>query len=83
MVRVKCSACGSTKDISYLGVDGGSEAIKAECCEACRTYVKIFYLEKDTRLVPAADDGHADKAANSGSTWLWLRPRSSTQCGKR
>jgi FdhE protein len=56
MVRVKCSACASTKDISYLGVDGGSEAIKAECCEACGTYVKIFYLEKDTRLVPAADD---------------------------
>jgi len=56
MVRVKCSACGSTKDISYLGVDGGSEAIKAECCDPCKTYVKIFYLEKDTRLVPAADD---------------------------
>jgi FdhE protein len=56
MVRVKCSACGSTKDISYLGVGGGSEAIKAECCEPCKTYVKIFYLEKDTRLVPAADD---------------------------
>ena len=56
MVRVKCSACGSTKDISYLGVDGGSEAIKAECCDPCKTYVKIFYLERDTRLVPAADD---------------------------
>ena len=56
MVRVRCSACGSTKDISYLGVDGGSEAIKAECCDPCKTYVKIFYLEKDTRLVPAVDD---------------------------
>ena len=56
MVRIKCSACGSTKGVTYLGVEGGSEAIKAECCDECRTYLKIFYLEKDTSLVPAADD---------------------------
>jgi len=56
MVRVKCSACGSTKGISYLGVDGTDDAIKAECCDECKTYLKILYLEKNTRLVPAADD---------------------------
>jgi FdhE protein len=56
MVRVKCSACGSTKGISYLGIEGGSQAIKAECCDECKTYLKIFYLEQDTSLVPAADD---------------------------
>ena len=56
MVRVKCSACGSTKGISYLGIDGASQAIKAECCDECKTYLKIFYLEQDTSLVPAADD---------------------------
>ena len=56
MVRVKCSACGSTKGISYLGIEGGSEGIKAESCDECKTYLKIFYLEKDTSLVPAADD---------------------------
>lgn len=56
LVRVKCSACSSTKGISYLSLEGGSEAIKAECCEECKTYLKIFYLEKDTSIVPAADD---------------------------
>jgi FdhE protein len=56
MVRVKCSACGSTKGISYLGVERGNDAIKAECCDECKTYLKIFYLEKDTSLVPVADD---------------------------
>jgi len=56
MVRVKCPACSSTKDLSYLGIDGGSEAIKAECCGQCKTYLKIFYLERDTTLVAAADD---------------------------
>jgi FdhE protein len=55
MVRVKCSACSSTKGISYLGIDGG-DAVKAECCDQCRTYLKIFYLENDTGVVPAADD---------------------------
>jgi FdhE protein len=56
MVRVKCSACGSTKGISYLGVEGGSEAVKAECCEQCNTYLKIFHLEKDSGIIAAADD---------------------------
>ena len=56
MVRVKCSACGSTKGISYYGVEGAGDAIKAECCDQCKAYLKIFYLEKNTGLVPAADD---------------------------
>lgn len=56
MVRVKCSACSSTKGISYLGLESGSEAVKAECCDECKTYLKIFYLEKDTSMVAAADD---------------------------
>jgi FdhE protein len=56
MVRVKCSACGSTKGISYFGIGGASPAVKAECCDECKTYLKIFYLEQDTSLVPAADD---------------------------
>jgi FdhE protein len=56
MVRVRCSACGSTKGISYLGIETANEAIKAECCDECKTYLKIFYLEKDTSIVPAADD---------------------------
>ena len=56
MVRIKCSACGSTKGISYFGIEGGSDAVKAECCGECKTYLKIFHLEKDTSLVPAADD---------------------------
>jgi len=55
-VRVKCSACASTKGISYLNIEGASEAVKAEVCDECKTYLKIFYLEKDSQLVPAADD---------------------------
>ena len=56
VVRVKCTACASTKGIGYLGIEGANPAIKAECCDECRAYLKIFYLEKDTSLEPAADD---------------------------
>jgi FdhE protein len=55
-VRVKCSHCASTKGISYLGIEGGSESVKAEVCDECRTYLKIFYLEKDSQIEPVADD---------------------------
>ncbi|ANN68019.1 formate dehydrogenase accessory protein FdhE [Bordetella bronchialis] len=81
MVRVKCSHCESTEGIAYHGVEGGPEAIKAESCDRCRTYRKIFYQEKDVRVEPVADDlaslvldvlmGEADYSRASGNPLLW------------
>jgi FdhE protein len=56
VVRVKCSSCASTKGISYFGIEGAKQAIKAEACDECKTYLKIFYLEQDTAMEPAAED---------------------------
>lgn len=56
VVRVKCSACESPAAISYLGIEGAKESVKAEACGECQTYLKLFYLEKDPQVVPAADD---------------------------
>ncbi|AGK51254.1 formate dehydrogenase accessory protein FdhE [Burkholderia thailandensis MSMB121] len=56
MVRTKCSHCDSTKGIAYHGIEGGSEAIKAESCDECHTYRKIGYQEKDYDVEPLADD---------------------------
>jgi FdhE protein len=56
MVRVKCSHCDSTKGIAYHGIEGGSEALKAESCDECRVYRKIGYQEKDVEIEPLADD---------------------------
>jgi FdhE protein len=56
MVRVKCSQCQSTKGIAYQSIEGGSDAIRAEACDDCRTYRKIFYQEKDAGVEPVADD---------------------------
>lgn len=54
--RVQCGACGSTKGINYLSVEGGSGAVKAETCDECGAYVKIFYMDKDINLEIGADD---------------------------
>jgi FdhE protein len=56
LVRVTCSGCGSTKGIDYREIEGGMGAVKAECCAACNSYLKILYQEKDPMVDPVADD---------------------------
>jgi FdhE protein len=60
MVRVTCTHCQSTKSIGYYSIEGsiegGSEAIRAESCDNCHTYLKILYQEKDSSVEPVADD---------------------------
>lgn len=55
-VRVKCVLCSSTKGIRYQEIDGGPGTIKAETCDECRSYVKIFNQQKDAAFEPMADD---------------------------
>ncbi|VCU68106.1 formate dehydrogenase accessory protein FdhE [Pigmentiphaga humi] len=81
MVRVTCSHCEDTKTVAYHNVDGGPEGIKAESCDNCHTYRKIFYQEKDLYVEPVADDlasltldvlmGEAGYARASGNPLLW------------
>ncbi|MEK7206450.1 MAG: formate dehydrogenase accessory protein FdhE [Pseudomonadota bacterium] len=56
MVRIKCSSCESTKGIGYYGIEGASAAIKAESCDICHSYLKIFYMDKDPQVDAVADD---------------------------
>ena len=56
MVRIKCSHCESTKGIAYFNIDGGDEAVKAETCDECNSYLKILYMEKNRAVDPIADD---------------------------
>jgi FdhE protein len=43
-VRVRCVHCGSTDKISYRQV-AGTSSLRAECCENCHGYSKVFYVE--------------------------------------
>ncbi len=57
-VRVKCLCCGSTKGVGYRVIDDGSAdpVIKAEICDECHSWVKIFYQNRDAALEAVADD---------------------------
>lgn len=55
-VRVKCLACSSTKGIYYKAIEGVATTIRAECCDECRSYVKILSEDEDPSLEGIADD---------------------------
>jgi FdhE protein len=54
--RLTCTNCGSTAGISYFSVEGDKTEIKAEACDQCRTYLKLFYLERNPDADAFADD---------------------------
>lgn len=67
MVRIKCSHCENTKDITYQELEAaeGAEqptlavpkgAVRAECCGECGHYLKIVDMGKDAHVDPVADD---------------------------
>jgi FdhE protein len=67
MTRIKCSACEEEKGVHYLSLTTGdaepaanevgvAAARRAEACDECKSYLKIFYQEKDPQLDPVADD---------------------------
>lgn len=55
-VRVKCVACGNVEGIAYEAIEGVADTIRAETCDACRSYLKILHQHKDAALDPVADD---------------------------
>jgi FdhE protein len=56
VARIRCIVCGGDKGIAYHNIEGISDTIKAETCDSCQSYVKIFYQQKDPGLDPVADD---------------------------
>jgi FdhE protein len=55
-VRIKCTLCGSTEAVGYRQIEGGSDEVRAECCDKCHGYVKIMQQLKNPGLDPVADD---------------------------
>ena len=41
---------------SYQEIDGQDGTVKAETCDECGSYVKVFYQHKNVHLEPVADD---------------------------
>ncbi|MFK8332349.1 formate dehydrogenase accessory protein FdhE [Pseudomonas sp. BJa5] len=56
MVRLKCSNCEATGALDYWSLDRQDAAIKAESCNGCHSYLKVFYPERDPDQDVLADD---------------------------
>lgn len=55
-VRIRCTACGTTKGIGYKEIEGSNTSVQAETCDECRSYAKILHQHKNPSLEPVADD---------------------------
>lgn len=61
MTRVQCSTCQADKGLKYLSIDVEGRSpqrtvARAEACDECKSYLKIFYQEHDAGVEPIADD---------------------------
>ncbi len=56
LLRVQCASCRSTAAVSYFAIEGDAGGVKAEACDACGTYLKIFYRERSPSADAFADD---------------------------
>jgi FdhE protein len=69
VARIKCSACEEDKGVHYLALSAAADegdpatntagleaSLKAEACDECKSYLKIFYQDKDAYVDVQADD---------------------------
>ncbi|PWB32369.1 formate dehydrogenase accessory protein FdhE [Pseudomonas sp. SDI] len=56
MVRLKCSNCEATGQLDYWSPEHQQSPLKAESCNDCEGYLKVFYPEHDRELEVLADD---------------------------
>nr|WP_243444265.1 formate dehydrogenase accessory protein FdhE [Acetobacter persici] len=55
-VRATCSVCDETGHIDYWSFEDTHAPIQAETCGDCKSYVKLFRLDRDPALEILADD---------------------------
>lgn len=58
--RATCTTCDSDKEVALQELEGATGknagAVRAETCDACKSYLKIVYQDKDPNVDPIADD---------------------------
>ncbi len=56
VTRAICTSCGIDHGVALHELEGSNGAVRAETCDSCKGYLKIFYQQKDPQLDPVADD---------------------------
>ena len=59
-VRTRCVHCGSTDKVSFRQL-AGTTYLRAECCESCQGYSKVFFLEGAKPVEALADRISSEK----------------------
>jgi FdhE protein len=54
--RVQCIICASGAALSYQAIAGGPPGVKAETCQTCMAYLKLFFREERPGAEALADD---------------------------
>ena len=54
--RATCTTCEDDKEVARQELEGSTGAVRAETCDACKSYLKIVYQDKDPNVDPVADD---------------------------
>ena len=54
--RAVCIVCGGSRTLALRGIEGDPGVARAETCDECGTYAKVFYEEKDAGVDAYADD---------------------------
>ena len=56
VTRIQCVGCHSNREVAYYSQEAENVAIKAEACDACTGYLKLFDFEKNNLQDVVADD---------------------------
>jgi FdhE protein len=54
--RAVCTVCASDQAVAYRHIEQCGDAVRAECCDQCRSYLKVMMQEKEANIDPVADD---------------------------
>ncbi|RKT51070.1 FdhE protein [Azonexus fungiphilus] len=56
VARATCTTCDTDQQVALQELEGSKGAVRAETCDACQSYLKIVYQDKDPNVDPVADD---------------------------
>ncbi len=56
VARATCTTCDTDQHVALQALAGSKGAVRAETCDACKSYLKIVYQDKDPNVDPVADD---------------------------
>jgi FdhE protein len=54
--RIRCIHCDSSEKVAYYAIEGAGDTVRAETCDACRSYGKLIVQDKNPAADPCADD---------------------------